>query len=678
MSGTAGQFLQKDFFQNIGGLNNSDSPFAIQDGQATGGFNYDYVKTGGIKKSNAPSLLNTVANAQLRTLGLGLYNTKESVKTIIRAAGTKIQSTDLAGTFTNLTEDTTAVNNDFLVSGSEQSVVSSMFVTPNQDVLWLAGGGMTIPYGVASTTKVTKNGVTPPTGAISGLESGSGGEWSTTGNYRYAVAFRKATTQALSNVALDIQVAVTSITNSVVITLSGISNNDTTKYDKIYLYRSAVGGAEEFTTGDLVAEIASTATSYEDTGSYETTAENIPRAGNTILDNSELPAGTYNYITVWKRRLVAVSKSTIYISDLNKPESWPIGNRITVPTGGAGTGVSVIGFNTPTTTNTDEFLAFFKENELWTVDGTDLDDWELKFVDSTGCAGQPLIVSGNGYLYFIDNRGIYLWDGAAKPIYISRPIEQLFGEDGDLDKAQFNEGFGVFFKRQNEVIWYLPSGLLGQNKFMLKLDLRLTLPQVSNTLGERVMDGIFIQGKVTNPAFGGASFYFPTSSAQEEVLITGDDAGYLYRQFYSSVGITGNANDYSFTYDTNYLALGKAGITKQYNKVLVWVDNVGNWPLILDYWTDFRNQTSNKSSVSGTVNPNTSGDIALWDIAKWDVASWDGFTPAPICLVYNLGSQNQNNVQGEVIKLRFRNENNSQPITINGFSIIYSEIGLKK
>lgn len=672
----AGQKQIKNFFENTGGLNNTDSPFAIKDSNTTGGYNFDYVRTGGFQKSNAPFRINTSPDSQLRTLGIALYNTKNSVKTIIRAAGTKIQSVTTDGTFTDLSDDTLAASTDFLTADSTQPVVSSMFVSPIFDILWLAGGGMGVPVGVYSTDKVTQNGSVTPEGTITLTESGGGGSFLSVDTYFYAVAYQKAGTQALSNVSLDESITISATSNSVLINLA-LTNLDTTKYDQVFIYRSAAGGVTGFTTGDLIAQLDSSTTSYTDTGSYILTAQNIPRSGNIVLDNGQLDdTKTYNSMTVFKRRLVVAAESTIYLSDLNKPESWPAGNIITVPSGGKITGLAVIGFNTPgSASSNDEFLAIFKENELWVLTGTSLDDWELKFVDSTGCVGQPLIVSANGYMYFIDNRGIYLWDGASKPIYISRAIESYFSQNGDIEKATLPLGVGAFFKKQNHVTWFLPSISLGANKLILKLDLRLTLPQVSNTLGERILDGVFVPGKVGSGVFGGETFYYPTSSSQEEIFFTGDDAGYVYRQFYSVTGTS--SNDYDFSYETRWTDLDVPGIHKQVEKVIAWVDNVGNWDLILDYWSDWKYGDDDKSSVSVTINSNTGGTVALWDIALWDQALWDGFTASPRKLVFNLGSQNRNNVQGEVFKFRFRNQNNSEPVVVNGFQVVYTNIGMR-
>lgn len=677
MTQQQGDKIFSAFMANVGGLNTSDSTFAIKDEQATGGFNYEYAMTGGIQKSLCPQRLNSSADAQLKTLGLALRNTKASSKSIIRAAGTKIQLTDLTGAFSNLSEDTAAAASNFLTSGSSQPVVSSMFITPSTDVLWMAGGGMASIYGAYSDSKATANGTPVPTGAFTATEAVGGGSFVSAGTYYYAVAFRKAATGALSNATLDIAVTIAAGSSRVNINLAGLTNLDVTKYDRIYLYRSAVSGATAFTAGDLVTAINTTSGYtglYTDTGGYTATSQVIPRAGNVLLDNSVLPTDTYKCVTTWKRRLVTASGSTITISDLNKPESWPLTNTITIPSGGAITGLAIISY-TPNASTTDEFLCIFKETEVWVVTGSTYSDWTLQFVDNCGTLGQALIASANGYLYFIDNRGVYIWDGVGKPIYLSRPIENMFGTDGKLDRAKLFEGSAVFFKRQNQVVWFLSHNDIGEQKFVLKLDLRLTLPSIKAPLGERMVDGVFLQGKMNNPVFGSAAFIFPTSSSQEFVLVTGDDAGYCYRQFYSTTGV--GANDYDFTYESKYLDFGAPNLTKQYYQVVAWVENAGNWPLYLDYWTEFRTGESDKNTVGVTINVNADGATSLWDVAQWDVAQWDAYVARPKRVVFNLNAAPYNNNQGEVLKLRFRNQSSDQPITIYGFGVSYAALSTR-
>ncbi len=81
-----GQLIQADFFNNVGGLNLTDSVFAVKDEQATGGSNYDYAQTGGIKKRRGHEKENSVAFSPLKSVGLGFYNPVSGTKSILRAA----------------------------------------------------------------------------------------------------------------------------------------------------------------------------------------------------------------------------------------------------------------------------------------------------------------------------------------------------------------------------------------------------------------------------------------------------------------------------------------------------------------------------------------------------------------------------------------------------------------
>lgn len=672
------QLKQADFFMNTGGLNLTDSPFAVKDEQASNGFNFDYIRTGGVRKRKGYTKFNTSADTQTNCLGLHLRNTNTGSKSIIRAAGTKIQVFDQnALTFTNLTEDTVSAGSDFLTSGSTQSVVGFNFNTATNNVMWLTGGGMTLPYGAYSTTKVTKNGVDVPTGSISTSVGGTGGSFSTTGTYYYAVAFRKSSTQALSNAALDITAVVSATTQKVTITLSSISNNDTTKYDKIYIYRSAVSGSSSFTTGDLVAIVNSTASSYVDDGTYSSTATNVPRAGATV-DNSVLASATYKYSAVWKRRYVVAANSTVYFSDLNKPESWPTLNTITIPSGGDITGLAVISLNNPGNANLDEVLAVFKETECWLITGTSVSDWALKFIDNTGCRNQPLIVTGNGYISWVDQRGIYVWDGAGKPIYVSRLVETLFAPDGDIDFSRLSLGFGVFNKRENTIRWVLSHKTYGENKYSLKMDLRLTLPAVGQNLENRIIEGIFTAD--THDSFYAGNSFRPANS-NDELFFIADNSGYVY-----NMGVTDSdgSSGTSFTYNTKFLDLGSPGYAKRFHKVVVWVDKLGTWDLTLKYWTNYKSASVDASTLAAPISSDTQFDLGVWDVGYWEDASpannsntmsWDDYTARLSPVVFNLSGMN---AEGDCIMLQFSQTTAENPVTINGYSIIYTDISLRK
>ena len=106
-----------NFFDNSGGLNITDSPFKIADEQATGGYNYQYDRTGGISKRAGHYPINTVADAQLKSLGLGLwFNTTDATKKLLRIAGTKLQTVNLTTkTFTAISNDVATPTSDLLM-----------------------------------------------------------------------------------------------------------------------------------------------------------------------------------------------------------------------------------------------------------------------------------------------------------------------------------------------------------------------------------------------------------------------------------------------------------------------------------------------------------------------------------------------------------------------------------
>lgn len=672
----SGQLLQADYMNNVGGLNQSDTPFVVKDDQAVDGSNYSYIKTGAIKKRNGHSLINSVADTSLLSLGLGLNNSATGTKFNVRAADRHLQSVDITvPSFTNLSDDSAVAGTNFLAANTTTPVLFSQFNTPSNSVLWAIGGGMTSIYGVVSTTKVTANGVAAPTGVFTAnVNTSAGGSFPAAGEFTYALLFRKRSTQAQGNVALDVSATTVNTDDTVTLDWSGLTNYDQTLYDEVVIYRSAISGVSGFTTGDIIAQVAGPVTSYIDLGTYISTSQNVPRAGNVILDNSPPVAGPYNGICVWKRHLVVAVGSTLYCSDLNKPESWPLAQTIAIASGGNITGLAIISFNTTTSaTGVDEFLCIFKERELWVVTGEDLLDGALKFVDTTGAASQALVVPGNGFLAWIDYRGVYMWDGSGKPVYISRPIEPLFAFDGLLDKSQLNRGIGQFFRKENLIIWFLSHKTFGVNKFQIKLDLRLTLPVLQQNLAGRISDGVFIYDTTAFPVFATLSFLPAVFS--DEILLLGDASGFLYKGFN---GASDNSASISFKYKTKFHDCGNPNVDKRFNTVVVWVEEVGDWNLTLDWWTNYRSSEGIKSTRALPISTADQRGSGIWDISFWDVGFWDEFVIKPIPLFFYLSSDAVNNSEGKCIQLQFRQEAANQPVTILGYSLMYNEMGMNR
>lgn len=666
---------QSDYFNNIGGLNVTDSPFFVREEQATGGNGFEYPRTGGVSKSWGALQINTAADTQLKSLGLGLYNTSAGSKSVLRVAGTKLQVVDIdLKTFTNKSEDTAATNSNFFSSSSTVPAMISMYTAGNTDIAWVAGAGASSIYGYTGTS-VTKNGATSPTGTLSTAVVAGSSTFASTGTYYYAIAYRKASTQAISNASLDASATIAATTNKVNLTFPAAP--DTTKYDKIYIYRSAVSGVSGFTTGDLVTTVNSNVTTYSDTGTSTSSSIQIPRSGNLGEDHSELASATYKNITTWKNRLVAITENTVNISEFNQSEYWPLNSDVTVPSGGDITACGIVGFNTPTSFNTDEKLCLWKQSELWEVSGTGfyddtlgLYDYTLKFVDKIGCPSQSLVVQAFGNIFWLNTNGIYMWSGSGKPIRISRPIEALFASDGDIDKSKLTKGFGVYYAKENKIYWILSDKIHSENTFIIKLDLRLTMLKRAEQMGETFeLDGVFTTDLAASSLYSGLT-YLP--STPDELFISGDASGYLYKMYADTANPNTSAIEFSY-YTKNY-DMGLPGLTKDFIKVIVWLDDLSvTDDLRLNYWTDLKSGTSDQSQIDQSMDFDGSNNTALYNVGIFDESEFDSYSPSIKKLIYNLGSAENNN-QGTNIKLQFYNNTANSPIVIHGWSILWEPL----
>lgn len=673
--------IQADFFDLFGGLNITDSPFKVQNTQATDGYNFEYLATGGINKRNGHTILNSTPDTQLQSLGFGLWQSSTAsitTKQTLRAAGYYLQEFNTSTGVTAITPSDTGATTLFT---SSSPVVFSPFCTSALSLDWFAGGGRS--GGLAgyyqdpnAGGRWTVNGMRTPGGSFTAAAGGADGTIPA-GGYRYAVSLVKSQTQAESNASLDVLVTI-SANQHVTLTFSSLTdpNSNAASFN---IYRSNISGVSEFTIGDLIATLTYPTTSYTDTGTVQGTQDPVPRAGNTLLDNSVLTtSNTYIPLTTFKRRLVTTAGSTVFLSDLDKPESWPVFNEIVIPTSGNITAVGIISFNTPTTSNTDEFLAVFKERELWMISGdaltgdaaTGIMPWTLKFVDYVGCPTQPLLVNANGFLFWVDYRGAFLWDGSGKPIYISRLIEADFGELGDIDRSNLTLGCGAFYHKQNQVLWFLSSLAQGVQKLALKLDLRLTLPNVGAALAGRTLEGKFTRDTMTYPVYAAAS----TLPTYDEILYAGDNAGNILKLF-NNLGSVDGSTAIQFRYRTRPEEFGFFGLTKRFLKVIVWCKETTIDQLTLNYWVSYRTDDAIKATQGSQIADRVTSGI--WDQSYWDQSYWDQVLTTYVPVVFNLGN-NTIGTEGDCLMLEFQQNDSAAPVTIGGFSVLFSTLGVRK
>lgn len=702
-----GQFTVEDFFSNGGGLNTSDSPFSVSHDSVADGVNFEYVAEGAFRRRLGHTRLAT-ADTLTRSLGLGLWDKPGSARQVIRAAqlGTaagKLQVIDPT-TYapTALTSDEASPSSNVFPALAETTPVTmSMFNSPASGVLWASGANATNLYGVYSSTKFTANGSSAPvSGGTPGsftITGASGGTWPATGLYaKYMATFVKASTGAESNgtVIGASNGAIATSADKVALTFgSGVlTAPDTTKYTKMRIYRyvqySAFTDNLPFTGGDLIAEIALTGTfssiTVNDLGTTPATTSTtnavtfvtsatVPNAGFTIQDNSVLPSGTYNVVTTWKQSLVTASGNTVYISDTNKPESWPLSLRFNVPSGGDIQALAVVAATSVTSAVIDTYLMIFKQNEVYVLQGTpdpvDTSGLTLNFLDSVGAVGPAATVYAEGSTFWVSSRGIYAWNGNGKPLCISRPIKDKFLVSGDIDQQYAKQVWGIYKPDTQHVVFCLSSKAYGENKLILKADLKRVNHNQTDLLNNAQADGVITQEIMPSTAYAGLA-YFASATSLTQSWLYADSLGYLWSMY---VAIVDSTQTQPFSYTTQFLHLNTPFINKKLHKVLVYFKNYGPVTTTCNLWSDWRFQPSDATAL--VYDSNISGVVptsSLWGFMTWGSGQWSSSSSVKIeTMTFNSKNVDGNDV-GTSFRLQLVNTTSNLPIEILGYSVYYT------
>lgn len=662
-----GQFIAVDFFENTGGLETSNSPFLAHPECASGGFNFDYVQKGALRKRKGPLLLSAADGSA--TLGLGFYNDQNSIRDIIRytAGGiTVFNQSDWSSTPISHETPSTALT-------LPNRVVSTMFTSPTTNVLWCPNltQGLLGIYKTQTGYKLTKNGAADVSDGklIASLSTGSG-VFLATGTYRYTVTATKKS-GAEGNAALEATIDVTDTSRIVLVTLT--NTLDPNIYSKVSIYRSFVNGSALFTVGSLIAEITtiSPTITFNDTGASIVDNQLIPRVNSTIRDYSELPTGNVKAVTTFKGRLVTAIGSTLYLSEESNPEAWPTANRLPLQTGGDITALASVSFTTQFSSTTDEYLCIFKQNECWVLSGNSLDDWVLKKIDDSGVSHQALVTQANGFLTWLNYRGLFLWNGSDKPAYISQNFEDLFQKRGIIKKDAFSESFVLYCPTRNEVQWYLQDATqTDEHTFTLKLDLRLTQLGQEQTLVERKMQGVVTPDRYPIQLSAGVCF-IPDPNAPDEQVLVSDIHGAIYLAYGAT---SDNTDTITFNYLTQNLDMGSRGHAKRYHKVVAWVKKTTALTLGLKWWVGYVPQSSAYGSRSESVTGTTNS--LVWDSGDWDEKNWANSDTEIVPITFNLSSSGTNS-EGDCIQLQFE-ESSKNEFILYGFTVYYTDMSLRK
>lgn len=128
----------------------------------------------------------------------------------------------------------------------------------------------------------------------------------------------------------------------------------------------------------------------------------------------------------------------------------------------------------------------------------------------------------------------------------------------------------------------------------------------------------------------------------------------------STVTATGNSvysiGDIDAYYTTKWYDLGVAPQRKNFGEVFLWTTTTASSDIAITYATDFAD-----TLTTATVDLQADGD--LWGTGIWDTATWGG-TASSL-------SRIPLNVSGRYLKLRFREPDIDEPMTLWGYSLVY-------
>lgn len=130
--------------------------------------------------------------------------------------------------------------------------------------------------------------------------------------------------------------------------------------------------------------------------------------GLTITDVPEAPQDGW-LVELYREKFFTVRKgdpSTLIFSESFRPDSWPIENFWAIGDGDGDEIRAVKHYKA------QDHLVIFKENTVWALRGTNMDDMELSGpMAEPGCVGPNAVVEDGGYLYYIARDGIYRYNG---------------------------------------------------------------------------------------------------------------------------------------------------------------------------------------------------------------------------------------------------------------------------
>lgn len=462
--------------------------------------------------------------------------------------------------------------------------------------------------------------VSPPPLAFA-LAAGSAGSLSGTFKARETFAIKDANGKIITESAYGPETSAVTISSKKLSVPASVPT-DTNVNSRRY-YRTTTNGAEYFHWFDIDGNDAQTVENAKSDAALSlVAAQTLGNPPGTI------PGSRLELLVEWKNRLWAkgfgdgVSIDELWISESNRPYAWKNTRRLPIPPEGHdATGISAL-------IRRRDVLGVARRDRLYAIDNPNPTELSLrKITEQVGVLATDSVVVIEDVAYFLGEDAVYEWSAEGVRNISRDQVNSWFTTGGTFNRAEFPNAVGGYDPENNSYDLHLAAaGGTDLNRW------------VSFSLRERKW-----LGPHKTDAFTPTYRAIIKDSNDLNVPIMGSSAGELYTM--NAAGRTDDSTAIDFDVSTNPMS--------------------ANTPLILKLWKNLAILSKIEAAGSLTVTP-TIGNL---NASAGSALTHDLTTGQE--LIKRVFS-----TPGRFIeRLRFRQNSDSQDVTIFGFEVDSHELG---
>ena len=440
-----------------------------------------------------------------------------------------------------------------------------------------------------------------------------------------AVVTNRTVQAGSTSTSLIIDGAAVNVTNGDIIT-AGLS---------IVITRSKVGGTLPYVVAEIANNSGTATTSYIDNVADSTLTEIYSRPAFGF-DHGLPPKGRYGSVHYG----IAVIGGDLSAGDrvyysLTNPEYWPVLNNFDIRTNEQDSISGIFVAN--------EFLVMFKENSIWSANGSLADDdfSVSEITRKVGCSANASITQlPDGSIFFLSERGPQRIIQAGEPQDIGYPILPLF-LDSNLDSDQqlkLKRAVSYLDLKNEKVVLFIPCETENSGNKVSANENSITL----------MMD--YGNSLRANDEAGPAWYRWTNLNIAGGVIVTGDEVIFVERRYSSFNGdmaynvhcrlSSNTVYDYAdhnepipIDYIQGWETMGAPSVYKLPLRWKLWSQDAllsSQFSMSVETNLDY-NETAN---TQFTTAVGSAGNAGGWGLFSWGVSPWN--SPQPTTVLKNL------------------------------------------